>query len=183
MVYPPSEDSYFLEEQVKKHISNIKDKSKIKVLDMGSGSGIQAKEAIKAGIPAKNIVCADIDKEAVKQLKKQKLEAIHSDLFSKILKSNKFNLIIFNPPYLPEDEYDKEADTTAGKRGYETITRFLKQAKVHLAEKGIILLLFSSLSRPKIILKEAESLGYNFKLLAEKSVGFFERLFVYKLNM
>ncbi len=182
MVYPPSEDSFLLASEVEKYISNLSNKD-IKVLDMGSGSGIQALAAIRAGISRNNVLCADIDSEAVEELKKQKLRAVKSNLFSNINKEkNKFNLIIFNAPYLPEDKYDKQPDTTAGKRGNEVIIKFLRKAKKYLEEDGVILLLFSSLSKPNIILKEAKKLGYNYNLLIKKNVGMFEKLFVYALG-
>jgi len=180
MIYPPSEDSYLLEAEVKKYLKNISDKSNFKVLDMGSGSGIQAKAAIQAGILRKNIIAADINKEAIKELKKQRLPARKSNLFSNINKEKRFNLIIFNAPYLPEDKYDKEADTTAGKKGYEIILKFLRKAKSHLAKNAVILLLFSSLSKPEKILRYAKKRGYNSELLSEKSVGMMEKLFIWK---
>ncbi len=184
MIYSPAEDSYMLEKEIKKYLSslNIKDKKEIKVLDMGSGSGIQALACIKAGVPRENILAADINPEAIRELKKQKLKAIQSNLFNKIKKKDKFDLIVFNAPYLPTHKYDKEPDTTAGKRGNEIIIKFLKQAKQHLADKGIILLLFSSLSKPKEILRSAEKLGYNAEKLVEQNVGMMEKLFVWKFH-
>ena len=179
MVYQPEEDSYLLEKEVKNYLLTLKNKN-ITILDMGAGSGIQAKACIKWGIKKSKVFCADIDKETLSFLKSQKLKVIKSNLFNKITKS--FDLIIFNAPYLPEDKYDKEIDTTAGKEGYEIILRFLKQAKTHLNKEGIILLLFSSLSKPKIILKEAKLLKYHIKKLAEKGIGMMETLFVYELQ-
>jgi release factor glutamine methyltransferase len=180
MVYLPAEDSFLLAEEVEKYISKLTDK-KIDVLDMGSGSGIQAQAAMEAGVHKKHVFCADIDKEVIEHLKKQKFNAVHSNLFEQI--DNSFDLIIFNAPYLPEDKYDKKPDTTAGKRGNETILEFLKQAKSHLNKEGIILLLFSNLSKPAEILKLAEKLGYKSEKLVEKSVGMMEDLFVYKFNI
>lgn len=179
-IYQPAEDSYILEAEVKKFLKNIEDKSKFRVLDMGSGSGIQALACIKSGIPRKNIIAADINPEAISELKKQKIPARKSNLFSNINKEKKFNLIIFNAPYLPEDKYDKEVDTTAGKHGYEIIIKFLRKAKTHLSENGAILLLFSSLSKPEKILAYAQKRGYKEEKLAEKNVGMMEKLFVYK---
>ena len=144
---------------------------------MGTGSGIQALTCKKQGF--NNIIAADINKEAIKILKKQKIKAIHSNLFSRINKKDKFSLIIFNPPYLPEDKYDNNPDTTAGKKGYELIIEFLKHAKYHLENEGAILLLFSSLSKPKIILKKAKIMKYNYELLDKQKI-FFEELYVYK---
>lgn len=187
MVYTPAEDSYLLKREVKKYLTNINKKhengkSKIKVLDMGSGSGIQALTCLEQGINKQSILCADIDKGTVGYLKKQKLKTVHTDLFSRINKDEKFDLIIFNAPYLPEDEYDKEKDTTAGKEGYETIIRFIRQAKTHLDGKGVILLLFSSLSKPQIILNYAKREGYKTEKLAEEKL-FFEKLYVYLLRI
>jgi len=184
MIYSPSEDSYLLAEEVKKYILKLSNEQKdsFKVLDMGSGSGIQALTAIASGIKRKNIIAADIGKEALQKLKEQKIPARKSNLFSNINKEKRFNLIVFNAPYLPEDKYDKKADTTAGKRGNELIIKFLRKAKRFLKEDGVILILFSSLSKPEKILAYAEKRGYKSEKLAEKNVGMMERLFVYLIS-
>ena len=179
-IYQPSEDSYLLQKTLTNYLTN-KPKN-IKILDMGSGSGIQAQTCKDLGF--KNITTADINPEVINHLKKQKLNPIQSNLFSKIPKKEKFNLIIFNPPYLPEDKRepkDSQLQTTGGKKGYEIIIRFLKQAKSHLEPKAEILLLFSSLSKPSVILKTARQLNYKTKQLDKKKL-FFEELSVYKFN-
>ena len=181
--YQPEQDSYLLSETLKKYLNDkIKNKEinqDIKILDMGSGSSIQAQTCKELGF--KNILCADINPEAIAHLKKQGFKATETDLFSN-LKKQKFDLIIFNPPYLPEHKYDKEKDTTGGKKGFETIISFLEQAKSHLNNKSLILLLFSSLSQPKIIIEKAKSLGYELKELSSKNL-FFEELFVYEISL
>ncbi len=176
-MYSPAEDSYLLKKGLEKQLSKLKNKN-IKILDMGSGSGIQAKTC--RVLDFKNIVCVDIDSETLKHLKKQKFKTTQSDLFS-AFKKDLFDLIIFNPPYLPEHKFDKKPDTTGGKKGYETILKFLKQAKKHLTDKGEILLLFSSLSQPRVIKQHLKKLNYNYKLLAEKKL-FFEKLYVYQIT-
>jgi release factor glutamine methyltransferase len=183
MLYSPEEDSFLLEKEVKKYLSSLtkEQKSKINILDMGSGSGIQAKACITSGIKKQNILCADIDKETIKYLKKQKLKKIQSNLFSNINKESKFDLIIFNPPYLPEDKQDKGLDTTGGKEGHETIIKFLQEAKEHLAKKGKILLLVSSLSKPRIIKKEIKRLNYKKTKLSELKT-FFEKLEIWDIK-
>ncbi len=209
-IYNPAEDSYLLAEVVKNYLNNlikdIKKKDKrnseqhknskpynqdgdinytkikgLKILDMGSGSGIQALICRQLGY--KNILAADIDSTAIAHLKKQKIRTIKTNLFSNIDNKEKFDIIIFNPPYLPEHKYDKKPDTTAGKQGYELIIKFLKQAKNYLNKnnkRSNILLLFSSLSHPEIIKQKARQLGYEYKLLGKKSL-FFEQLYVYNL--
>lgn len=196
-IYQPAEDSYLLSKTLKDYLNSLKNQSSgkssqpskkfnditdISILDMGSGSGIQAKTCRDLGFS--NILTADINPEAVKLLKKQKFKTIKTNLFSNINKKQKFNLIIFNPPYLPEDRLEPEDSrlaTTAGKNGNEIIIKFLKQVKSHLNKNASILLLFSSLSKPDIIKKHAEQLGFNMKLLNKKKI-FFEELFVYELR-
>ncbi|GAI19904.1 unnamed protein product [marine sediment metagenome] len=176
-IYQPAEDSYLLSKILKDFLKN-KDKF-LSILDIGSGSGIQAQ--ICRDLKFKNILTADINPKAVEHLKQQGFNAIKSDLFSNIKKQ--FNLIIFDPPYLPKDKRepkDSQITTTAGKQGYEIIIKFLKQAKSHLTKQGTILLLFSSLSKPKIILNQAKKLNYKIKLLKTKKL-FFEKLFVYEI--
>ncbi len=149
---------------------------------MGSGSGIQAQTCKK--LKFKNILATDINKEAIDHLIGNQLNAIQSNLFSKI-KKHKFDLIILNPPYLPEDKRepkDSRLATTAGKEGYELINKFLIQATNHLNKQSSILLLFSSLSKPKTILKHAKQLGYNYKLLETQKIPF-EELYVYEFNL
>jgi release factor glutamine methyltransferase len=180
-IYQPAEDSYLLKETLEKYLNKIKDKN-IKIIDLGSGSGIQAETCRELGF--NNIITVDINNAAVKHLKKLGFKSINSDLFSKLYKKEKFNLIIFNPPYLPEDKLepkDSRVATTAGKQGYELIIKFLNQAKEFLNSKGSILLLFSSLSHPAIILKQAKQLKYEIKLLNKQKI-FFEELFVYEFK-
>lgn len=179
-VYQPAEDSYLLAEELSKIIKRIRNPQNIKLLDMGSGSGIQAETCIKAGIKRENILAIDINEKAIEILKSKGLKAINSNLFSNINKKERFNLIIFNPPYLPEDKHDKKRDTTGGKTGSETILRFLKQAKDHLTKNGRIITILSSLTNPKFIKRNAKD--YRIKQLARKRL-FFEELYVWLIEL
>ncbi len=170
MIYHPAEDSFLLGKQVKKF-------AKGKVLDMGSGSGYQALIALKK---TKNVLTADISKEAVELCKSKGLNCIQSDLFSKI--KDKFDLIIFNPPYLPLDEledFDSRLSTTGGKKGNEILIRFLKQARSHLNKDGKIILIVSSLTPNFEDLFKKHK--YKFKKLSGQSF-FFERIYCYLLS-
>ncbi len=179
-IYEPSEDSYLLSEVLKKKIQMvIKDNQDIKFLDMGAGSGIQGKTAIKYGIKKENVYFVDISKEVVKKIKSEFKHStiINSNLFSKVSKNQKFDLIAFNPPYLPLDEREPKSSrlaTTGGKKGSEIINRFLIQAKSHLNKKGKIFLVTSSLT------KSINWRGYKIKQIAKKKV-FFEELYVWEL--
>ncbi len=171
MIYEPLEDSFLLSKYVKKY-------AKGKVLDMGTGSGIQAETALKN---TKDVIAVDINQECVNFVRKKKIKCIKSDLFE--LVEGKFDLIIFNPPYLPYDKREPEDSrlaTTGGKKGYELLERFLKEAKPFLKKEGKILLVCSSLTGN--IEKIFKNLNYNFKKLETKKLPFFEELYVYLLN-
>lgn len=174
MIYHPREDSYLLQKIVKR-------KSKGKTfLDMGSASGIQSETAIKA--KAKSVLALDIQEDVIKHLKKKKIPCIKSDLFSKI--KDKFDLIAFNPPYLPEDKREdrqSQIATTGGKQGDEIILRFLKQAKPHLSKNGIILLVISSLTPQSRIKSLMKKIGLTHRILAEKKL-FMEKLWVWEIQ-
>lgn len=176
MIYEPQEDSYMLAEQVKNYAHG-------KVLDIGTGSGIQGLAALEND-DVDSVLFSDIDILCISKLQDnindKRAKFIVSDLFKNINIKNKFNTIIFNPPYLPEDKYDKTIYNVGGKKGYEIIFRFLDKAKDYLSDNGMILLLFSSLSKKKNIEQKLKK-DYVFELLSEKSF-FMERLYIYKIE-
>tara|TARA_Y100000310_G_scaffold268572_1_gene281247 strand:+ start:13036 stop:13584 length:549 start_codon:yes stop_codon:yes gene_type:complete len=173
--YPPAEDSYFLTEIIKKQIKN----KNIKCLDLGTGSAIQSKTLIELGIKKQNITAIDINPAALIEAKKLKIKTINSNLFQKT--KEKYDLIIFNPPYLPESKYDSEPDTTGGKNGDEVIIEFIKQLKKHLTKTGKALILTSSLTPNNKWQKLANSLDLKIKKLATKKI-FYEELYVWEIN-
>ncbi|MEK6844541.1 MAG: HemK2/MTQ2 family protein methyltransferase [Nanoarchaeota archaeon] len=170
MIYRPREDSHLIEKEVKKYANGKK------VLDVGSGSGIQAKAALESG--AKSVLCVDIDYDAVNLLKKKGLDAIQSDLFKKV--KGKFDLIIFNPPYLPyakEEDDNSSLHTSGGKTGDEIIVKFLNNVKKYLNENGKILLVVSSLTPISRILNILKNKKLHRKIIAQ------ERFFMEKLEV
>ena len=141
MIYEPREDSFLLQKNIKKFV-----KLDGKVLDVGTGSGIQAEEARKY---CEYVTAVDINPEVIAYCKKKfdNIKIVESDLFSNV--TGKFDLITFNAPYLPEDDReptDSRVATTGGKNGDEISVRFLTEAKKHLNENGKIFLLVSSLT-------------------------------------
>ncbi len=169
MIYEAREDSELLQRWVKKLVKG-------KVLDMGTGSGIQALTALEN---TKEVLAADINQECVEYVKKKGINVVKSNLFSNI--PGAFDWIIFNPPYLPEDleePEDSKITTTGGVEGNEIILEFLQQAKEHLNPGGKILVVISSLTG------ETEELftEYKWKCLETQKL-FFEELYVFELTL
>lgn len=169
MVYEAREDSEFLSKFVEEHARG-------RVLDMGTGTGILARAAASRS-DVKEVVAVDIDPRV--EVEGEKIKYVRSDMFSNI-KDEKFDTIVSNPPYLPDDEDVKDVALHGGPTGAEWILTFICDAKEHLNEKGQILLLFSSLSNKPLIDRELKAMGYAFEELGQLAL-FFERLYVYRI--
>ena len=164
MPYEPREDSFLLEGQVKKH-------AKGRVLDMGTGSGIQAMAAHKQGA---DVVATDINSQCAQGLPKD-IPFIQSDLFSNI--EGKYDTIIFNPPYLPDETGVLAED--GGPTGRELLDRFLIEAKAYLAPQGQLLFVQSSITGTNKTKQRLLELGYEWEILSRQRI-FFEELVVFR---
>ena len=176
-MYQPAEDSLMLE----RHAESI---ARGKVLDVGTGVGIQAIAAAK-NKDVREILAIDTDDEAVgyckRNIENKKIKFIKSDLFSNV--KGKFDTIIFNPPYLPKEQDLKTKDNAlyGGKYGFELIKKFFSDVKNHLNEKGVILLVFSSFTGKNKVDEIIKKAGFKFKEL-EKQHIFFEDIYVYMVK-
>ena len=179
-VYEPREDSFLLEKAVAGYAFG-------RVLDLGTGSGIQAiAAAAKPNVGA--VVAVDVNPEALKQAQanaflkgvEKKIVFKQSDLFAAIA-SEKFDTIAFNPPYLPVSEEENVGDIAleSGESGRGLTERFLAEFEAHLNAKGIVLLLQSSVSGWEKTKKDLEGKGFAVET-AGREKFFFEEIVVLK---
>ncbi|NQU78151.1 methyltransferase [Candidatus Woesearchaeota archaeon] len=179
MVYEPAEDSFLIQKEVKRL-------AKGRVLDMGVGSGILAETALKSK-RVKSVVGVDIKQEAIdhckNRLNDKRIKFIVSNLFDKVPKQ-KFDTIIFNPPYLPEQDgelWELKTDISGGKHGYEIIERFLRQVNNYLQPSGKIILLFSTLTGKQKVESLLLDSMMDFDKLNKLNIAF-EQLHVYNVT-
>ncbi|MGD9275650.1 MAG: methyltransferase [Candidatus Pacearchaeota archaeon] len=178
-IYQPQEDSYLMSRILKQRLPELlKQNPDLKFLEIGAGSGIHLETANNLGVKRENIFPVDVDTSSVDHCNVLGFNCIHSDLFENV--KGKFNLIIFNPPYLPYDQKEpkeSQISTTGGKKGNEIILRFLKDAKDYLKKNGRIFLITSDL---------AEQIDFKKLEFIEKEIGcenlFFERLCIWELK-
>ncbi len=183
-MYEPAEDSYLLQESVRRHALG-------RVLDMGTGSGIQALTAVE-NPNVKEVVAIDLDKEAIQMLREKtskqrirKIKVLQSNLFENV--EGQFSTIFFNPPYLPQDQKvdGQEIEDKAiygGKKGWEVSERFFADASRYLFPDGKIIFLFSSLTDRKKIDEIIVDNLFSFREISRKKLPFFEELFVYLIE-
>lgn len=174
MVYEPAEDSKLLARNLSKYVQG---KS---FLDMGTGSGIQSETAQTYG--ARSIYAVDINPQAVALVKKKGFTVHLSNLFSSV--KSAFDVIAFNPPYLPLDKRENKESrqiTTGGKNGDEIALRFVRALPKHLSPKGVGLMIVSSLT-PKIrLLKLLREKGLVRKVVDREKL-FFESLELWRIT-
>jgi len=116
------------------------------VLDMGTGSGIQA---ILAASKGANVTAVDINPMAVRcarsNVRRNKLSArvrvLEGNLFDRI--EGKFDLIIFDPPFrwsAPRDLFEM----SCADKDYKSLREFFSTARQYLNDQGRILMSFGT---------------------------------------
>lgn len=190
-VYQPAEDSIMVARTLAKQIAESK-KQKLDILDIGTGTGIIGIIASRSKkVSSVNFV--DIDKKALLLAKQNwkdnkkgintKAVFVKSDLFSKI--KGKFDFVVFNAPYLPDDESGKTRKLSnawdGGKEGIDVSIRFIRGVRGHLKKNGKALLVASSFSSLKKLRRFVRLSGFQCKAVAKEHI-FFEDIVVLEIK-
>ncbi len=175
-VYSPDDDTFLMIDLI--DIEEGED-----VLEIGCGSGIIS---IYCALEGGEVTAVDKDKKALDSTRKN---AFYNDVgLEEVKKSNLFSelvgvwdVIIFNPPYLPEDErLEKDDRWDGGERGDETILKFLEQAVNYVYPDGRLYFCCSDKSPLVDIYRTIER---NYDTVQQKERSFdFETLYVFELS-
>jgi release factor glutamine methyltransferase len=175
-VYQPAEDTFLL---LKAAIAEARPVDS--VLEIGCGSGFISQEL---GAKVSRLLATDINPHAVRAARAKEVEVIRADLLRGI--RGKFDLILFNAPYLPTQPEERtghwiDRALDGGESGRETVDRFIADLSGHLRPGGRALLLISSLTGLAEVQQTAEAAGFAVEVVEEEGC-FFERLYVLRLG-
>ncbi len=143
-VYEPAADTELL-------VRSIRLRQGERVLEIGTGTGVIAIHCAKHGC---QVTATDVVTEALELARenashnKVEVDLREGDMFEPA--EGRYDVIIFNPPYLPtapEDLTDSQLDKAldGGPDGTDVTVRFLQDVKDHLTENGRAYIVVSSL--------------------------------------
>ncbi len=155
------------------------------VLDMGTGSGIAAIAAARAG--AGQVVAVDINPAAVRAVEvnarqhglSERIQAMQGDMFVPV-EGQRFDLIITNPPYLRGTADSVAALAYMGGSNLEWFDRFASGAGVHLLPQGSILMVLGDIADTEIIIGRFVEKGWMVSIVAHREL-IIEGLTIYRL--
>lgn len=171
-VYVPQEDTFFFQDGLIDFFLNKDNlvKHPKSICELGCGSGYLSIQLCKL-FPTAILTLIDINADALKLAKRnleinninlKQISLFKSDLFTVFDKhpnvQSQFDIIIFNPPYIPKtpDNHENaiERAWNGGESNNSTITRFLQSTSTYLLKQGYIFILVTSFNTRRESIEE-----------------------------
>jgi release factor glutamine methyltransferase len=158
-----------------------------RVADVGTGSGILALAAARAG--AANVTAVDINPNAALTTAENaranglenRVTAVCSNLLSALAPCEPFDVIISNPPFFPGEPRDLADRAWYAGADYRDIAPLFDQARERLALGGRLYILVSSDSDLDLISALIVRAHFQARLVAKRSI-LIESLMIYELR-
>jgi release factor glutamine methyltransferase len=177
---PRVETEFWVKKAIKSIRATSNEQRTIKVLDIFAGSGCIGISVLK-NIRNSYVDFVDIDKKAIEQIKinlrlnkisPKRYRVIRSNIFEKV--KGEYDFIFANPPYVAKErlgevqesvkKFEPKISWYGGRGGLKYIKKFLKEAKNHLKENGIIFMEIDPLQKEEVekILKKKSYKKFKF---------------------
>ncbi len=158
-----------------------------RTLDVGTGTGILALAAARAG--AANVIALDINPHAARTAADNaqtnglgdRVTALCSNLLSALAPRPLFDVILSNPPYFPGEPRDLADRAWHAGLDYRHVASLFDEARDRLAPGGRIYLVLSSLSDLDYLGALIGRAGFHARLVAKRWI-LIEYLFIYELQ-
>lgn len=143
-----------------------------RVLDMGTGSGVNA---ILAATRGADVVAVDVNPHAVAAARSNverngvadRVVVEHSDLFDAV--EGRFDLVVFDPPFRwmrPRDW----AEASITDEDYRTLTAFFATVRRHLTDDGRFLVFFGTTADVGYLEQLVEANGFDAEVVSRRSM-------------
>ncbi|XP_057334658.1 methyltransferase N6AMT1 [Microplitis mediator] len=185
-VYEPSEDSYLLIDSLESDLTDLNYLKPSILMEIGSGSGVVINSLALA---CKNkwpgfFIAVDINPSACRATKNtsfinnnnNNVDVIQMDLASAVTMRNQFDVIIFNPPYVPTESRevtDPKLITRAwagGTNGREVMDQLFPSVPKLLAPGGLFYCVTVKENNIPEIIKIFEGLNMRGGIVADRKV-------------
>ena len=147
-----------------------------RVLDMGTGCGVNGILAARTGA---DVLALDVNPEAVRAAQDNarrngvadRLEVRLSDVFDAVdpAADGPFDVVVFDPPFRWFQPRDLLEMATADP-GYRALTRFVRDARLHLSDHGRLLVFFGRSGDLGYLQRLVAEEGFRTKVLARKTL-------------
>ncbi len=147
-----------------------------RVLDMGTGCGVNGILAARAGA---DVLALDVNPEAVRASQDNarrngaadRFEVRFSDVFDAVdpAADGPFDVVVFGPPFRWFQPRDLLEMATADP-GYRALTRFMREARLHLSDRGRLLVFFGSSGDLSYLQRLIAEEGFGTEVLARKTL-------------
>jgi len=169
-MYVPSDDTFLLADCIMQYRGS-------RALEIGVGSGVLLQVLEKN---FQYVSGSDISLQSLQHCKsRSSAMLVCCDAASAF--SGKFDLIVSNPPYLPDDDV-KDRTVHGGPAGVETTVHFIQSALPLLADGGKMLVVVSSLADTAGLDRLVAEMKMHKKVVKEKKL-FYETLSIVELSL
>lgn len=157
------------------------------VADVGTGSGLQALAAARAG--ASSVVAIDVNPVAALTAAanarangfEDRVSGVVSNLFSAIPPEARFDVILTNPPFCDGKAWDTADRAWRAGAQYKDIAPLFDQARKRLAPNGVVYLILSSHADLELVGTFVRRAGFHAGIAGQRRV-LLETIIIYELR-